>query len=142
MGPLTVCYFFETGLTPSTTVEKVNSDRNISGFEYPDEPFDKDELVTNDAVQPHTEGAAPRWSASATPTLARSASLRWRPRIATGLCTALEEITLLRVDVIGGVLGSRRRRRPSLYSPTFPHLVASITSGRGSPAIAARKPAP
>ena len=28
----------------------MNSDKNISGFEYPDEPFDENELVTNDAV--------------------------------------------------------------------------------------------
>lgn len=28
----------------------MNSDHNGSGFEYPDEPFDPDELVTNDAV--------------------------------------------------------------------------------------------
>ena len=31
-------------------MEKVNSNKNISGFEYPDEPFDENELVTNDAV--------------------------------------------------------------------------------------------
>ena len=42
--------FFETCLTTSTTVEKVNSDKNIPEFEYPDEPFDENELVTNDAV--------------------------------------------------------------------------------------------
>ena len=31
-------------------MEDVNLDKNILGFEYPDEPFDKNELVTNDAV--------------------------------------------------------------------------------------------
>lgn len=37
-------------LATSTKVAKMNSDARVSGFEYPDEPFDPDELVTNDAV--------------------------------------------------------------------------------------------
>ena len=28
----------------------MNPDSNVSGFEYPDDPFDPDKLVTNDAV--------------------------------------------------------------------------------------------
>ena len=28
----------------------MNSDKNVQGFEYPDNPFDSDELLTNDAV--------------------------------------------------------------------------------------------
>jgi len=28
----------------------MNSDASVSGFDYPGEPFDPDELVTNDAV--------------------------------------------------------------------------------------------
>jgi len=28
----------------------VSSDKNVPGFEYQDDPFDSDELVTNDAV--------------------------------------------------------------------------------------------
>jgi len=31
-------------------VGEVSSDKNAPGFEYQDDPFDSDELVTNDAV--------------------------------------------------------------------------------------------
>jgi len=50
MTPAVVILLSETGLTTATMVEEVNSNKNIPGFEYPDEPFDENELVTNDAV--------------------------------------------------------------------------------------------
>lgn len=45
----------------------MNSDASVSGFEYPDDPFDPDELVTNDAfggepVKPTGHYAGPEGS--------------------------------------------------------------------------------
>jgi hypothetical protein len=45
----------------------VNIDANVSGFEYPDDPSDPDELVTNDAVdgepvKPTSHDAGPEGS--------------------------------------------------------------------------------
>lgn len=50
-SPLWLKYFLpKIDVTTSTTVEEMNADKNISGVEYPDDPFDPNELVSNDAV--------------------------------------------------------------------------------------------